>query len=136
MKGLVFRFVCAAVFAVLAYLAISLKLTPRIVITIIIGLPSFVLMVLSRRQLGKSFTVMPEAKALVTTGLYSKIQHPMYLTLDLFLLAIIILIGWPILLVIWGIVMVIQMLQAQREEKLLEVTFGDDYKEYVAHIWF
>ena len=79
---------------------------------------------------------MPEAKALITTGLYSKIQHPMYLTLDLFLLAIIILIGWPILLVIWGFIIIIQNIQAEREEKVLEAAFGDNYKKYVARIWF
>ncbi len=135
MRHLVFRLTCAAVLAVLAFLAISFKLTPRIIIAIVIGLPSFVLMILSRRQLGKSFSVMPEAKALVTTGLYSKIQHPMYLTLDLFLLAIIILIGWPILLIIWGLIIVMQTIQAQREEKVLEAAFGNNYKEYLDRIW-
>jgi protein-S-isoprenylcysteine O-methyltransferase Ste14 len=32
----------------------------------------------ARYQLGKSFSIKPEAHALVTTGLYSKIRNPIY----------------------------------------------------------
>ena len=38
---------------------------------------------LARTQLGKSFSVTPKAKELVTHGLYSRLRHPMYLFLDL-----------------------------------------------------
>ena len=33
----------------------------------------------ARLQLGTSFAVLPKAKALVTTGLYSKFRNPVYL---------------------------------------------------------
>ena len=32
----------------------------------------------ARLQLGESFSVRPEARHLVTTGIYSKIRHPVY----------------------------------------------------------
>jgi protein-S-isoprenylcysteine O-methyltransferase Ste14 len=32
----------------------------------------------ARRQLGASFSVRPDARHLVTTGIYSKIRHPVY----------------------------------------------------------
>jgi protein-S-isoprenylcysteine O-methyltransferase Ste14 len=44
---------------------------------------SFALVVLGRVQLGKSFAVTPNAKDLVTHGLYSRLQHPMYVFVDL-----------------------------------------------------
>jgi protein-S-isoprenylcysteine O-methyltransferase Ste14 len=42
-------------------------------------IPSFVLLLIAFYQLGNSFDVTPQAKELVTKGLYSKIRHPMYL---------------------------------------------------------
>ena len=39
---------------------------------------SFALVLLARAQLVKSFAVTPQAKDLVTHGLYSRLQHPMY----------------------------------------------------------
>ena len=72
---------------------------------------------MTRRQVRTSFSVMPEAKALVTTGIYSRIQHLIYLFLDLKLLGLIIAFDWPVLLLVWGIIVVIQALQARREEK-------------------
>ena len=34
--------------------------------------------ILARRTLGQSFSVAPKARALVTTGIYSKIRNPIY----------------------------------------------------------
>lgn len=129
------RLVGAAVVAALAFAATAIDETPRIALSIAIGMPSFVLMIISRRQLGKSFSVMPEARALVTTGLYSRIQHPMYVFLDLFLVSVIVALGWPILLWAWGIVLVVQTLQARREEKVLAAAFGADYEVYGSRSW-
>jgi protein-S-isoprenylcysteine O-methyltransferase Ste14 len=39
----------------------------------------FALWLTARIQLGKSFSVRARARALVTTGLYSKFRHPIYL---------------------------------------------------------
>jgi protein-S-isoprenylcysteine O-methyltransferase Ste14 len=135
MKRLTLRLAAAAIGAALASIAVSLSQGPRLAIGAAIGIPSFVLTIISRRQLGKSFSVMPEARALVTTGLYSRIQHPMYLFLDLFVLALILATGWPIFLIVWGILVVVQALQARREEKVLSAAFGDQYKSYEACTW-
>lgn len=118
-----------------ALLATSMDQSSRLAVGIIVGLPSFVLMTISRRQLGKSFSVMPEARALVTTGLYSRIQHPMYVFLDLFLVSLIVALGWPVLLFGWAIVVVLQILQGRREEKVLAVSFGSDYETYRSQTW-
>jgi protein-S-isoprenylcysteine O-methyltransferase Ste14 len=136
MKKAIFRLVGAAIVGLLALGATSMDRDPRLAIGIVVGLPSFVLMIISRRQLGKAFSMMPEARALVTTGLYSRIQHPMYLFLDLFLVALIIVLNGPFLFLVWGIIVVVQALQTRREEKVLAATFGTDYNSYEAHTWF
>jgi protein-S-isoprenylcysteine O-methyltransferase Ste14 len=47
-----------------------------------VAVVSFALLVLARLQLGMSFTVTPRANDLVTHGLYSRLQHPMYMFAD------------------------------------------------------
>jgi protein-S-isoprenylcysteine O-methyltransferase Ste14 len=136
MEKTTIRLVGAAVIAALTLAATSMGETPRIVLSIVIGLPSFVLMNISRSQLGKSFSIMPEARALVTTGLYSRMQHPMYVFLDLFLVSAIIGLDWPILLWAWAIVVVVQTVQGRREEKVLAAAFGADYEAYNRRTWF
>ena len=44
---------------------------------LIIAVPSMILLFIARFQLGRSFAVTPQAKVLVTHGLYSKIRNPM-----------------------------------------------------------
>jgi len=126
----------AFIVAILALAATSLNFGPRLAIAILIGLPSFISMIISRRQLGESFSVMPEARTLVTTGLYSKIQHPMYLFLDLFIIALIILLDWPVIILLWLILVIFQTLQSLREEKVLAAAFGTEYDKYRNQTWF
>jgi len=57
----------------------SLPWTPSRIAGVVIGLPSVVLLVLARIELGGSFSVRPRAQTLVTCGLYSRIRNPIYL---------------------------------------------------------
>src|SRR5665213_3469936 len=50
---------------------------PRIV-GFAIAVPSFLLLVLARIQLGRAFSVQAKASVLVTSGLYSRIRNPIY----------------------------------------------------------
>jgi len=129
------RLVGAAAVAALVLAASSLNQIQRLVLSLAFGLPSLVLLIVSRRQLGTSFSVMPEARKLVTSGLYSKIEHPMYVFLDLFLAAVILALGLPYLLFIWAILVTMQMLQARREEKVLTVAFGSADRAYRSQTW-
>lgn len=135
MKKAIIRLIGAAIVAALAVVATSFSQGTRIAISLIVGLPSLVLLIISRRQLGSSFATTPQAKALVTTGLYVRIQHPMYLFLDLFLAWFIVILSEPILLLAWGILVVVQVIQAHREEKVLSAAFGAAYETYKNHTW-
>jgi protein-S-isoprenylcysteine O-methyltransferase Ste14 len=133
-KGIV-RIVGAVFVGLLAFAGTSMDSSIRLAIGVVIGLPSFALIIVGRLHLGKSFAVMPEAKALVTTGLYSKIQHPLYFFLDMFLAALIVVLGLPILLLAWGILVVVHLLQCRREERVLAKAFGDEYEAYRKRTW-
>jgi protein-S-isoprenylcysteine O-methyltransferase Ste14 len=76
-------------------------------------------------QLGRSFSVMPEARTLVTAGLYSRIRHPLYMaeavaTLGVFLqyrsLGAALLVAAQFAVQLW---------RMHEEEKVLEAQFPD-----------
>ena len=93
---------------------------------VLIGLP---LLVLSRLQLGRAFSVGPRATTLVTRGLYSKIPHPMYAFLDLALLGVIVAVRQEWLVAAWLGLLAVQAWQSRREARVLEHAFGDAYRK-------
>jgi protein-S-isoprenylcysteine O-methyltransferase Ste14 len=110
------------------------------------GMPSYVALSLSavcailwlvaRWQLGSAFSVTPEARRLVTRGLYSKIRHPIYVFGTLaFLFVVLALQGW-FALIIWVVVIQIQVRRARREERVLAEAFGAEYTTYRSKTWF
>jgi protein-S-isoprenylcysteine O-methyltransferase Ste14 len=91
---------------------------------------------LARWQLGESFSVDPEARKLVTGGLYSRIRHPVYLFGDLaYFGALLALQVWTALL-IWLAVVLVDIRRAGREERLLAEAFGPEYQAYRSRTWF
>jgi protein-S-isoprenylcysteine O-methyltransferase Ste14 len=95
-----------------------------------------VLWFVARWQLGDAFSVAPEARQLVTRGLYSKIRHPIYVFGTLaFLFVVLALQGWSAL-IIWVVVILIQIGRARREEHVLAKMFGADYTAYRSRTWF
>jgi protein-S-isoprenylcysteine O-methyltransferase Ste14 len=92
--------------------------------------------VLARYQLGKSFSISPEAHALVTTGLYSKIRNPIYVFGSIMLLGLILVMRRPYLLIALILLVLVQIFRARREASVLEAAFGDEYREYRRKTWF
>lgn len=90
----------------------------------------------ARRQLGASFSVRPDARKLVTSGLYSKFRHPVYVFGGLaWFGALLVLLGWRAIF-IWVIVAVIEVIRARREERVLLEAFGSEYEAYRRATWF
>jgi len=71
----------------------------------------YVLFIVARLQLGSSFSVSPQAKGLVTHGLYSKIRNPIGMLL-------------------------MQVIRSRREAKVLTERFGQAYLDYRHQTWF
>ena len=91
---------------------------------------------LARTQLGKSFSVTPKAKELVTHGLYSRLQHPMYLFLDLTICGIALAVHQWYVLLLLVILLPLQIRNSYKEHRLLREKFGEQFETYRRATWF
>ena len=91
---------------------------------------------IARWQLGDAFTVTPQARHLVTRGLYSKVRPPVDVYGPLsFLFVVLAIRGWAAI-IIWVIVILIQVVRVRREERVLAEAFGAQYTGYRSRTWF
>jgi protein-S-isoprenylcysteine O-methyltransferase Ste14 len=105
-------------------------------IGLLLGVIGLAGVIFSRYTLGRSFSIVPKATALVTSGIYSRIRNPIYVS-GMFFLAGAALILWRVQLLIVLLVLIpIQIIRARREAAVLEAKFGDAYREYRKHTWF
>ncbi len=110
--------------------------TPLLYVGLSISIAAAMLSGLARWQLGDSFSVNAEARRLVTSGLYSRIRHPVYLFGDLaYLGALVALQVWWVL-PIWLAMALVDMRRARREDSVLAEAFGSEYAAYRARTWF
>ncbi|MGC1952289.1 MAG: methyltransferase, partial [Gammaproteobacteria bacterium] len=97
---------------------------------------SVLLWVVARRQLGDAFSAMPEARHLVTHGLYARIRHPIYVFGCLaYFGSLLALQVWPILIA-WLALTPIEVVRARREDRVLAEAFGSAYVAYRGKTWF
>ena len=95
----------------------------------IIGL---VIVVLGFKGLGKSLTANPvpiKGGKLITTGIYSRVRHPIYLGLILATFGIALTNGSIIKFGFWVLLVSLLILKMKFEENLLVATYPD-YKQY------
>jgi protein-S-isoprenylcysteine O-methyltransferase Ste14 len=101
-----------------------------------IAVPAAVLLFTARWQLGRSFSVTPQARELVTWGLYSKIRNPIYVFSALLLLGVLIALQYRYALLLLLVLIPIQIFRAHQEARVLEDKFGDEYRKYQQGTWF
>jgi len=90
----------------------------------------------ARYQLGKSFSLTPQARQLVTRGVYSKIRNPIYVFGAIAIAGLVLVLHRPILWLLLLALVVMQTLRVRREAQVLEAAFGDAYREYRRNTWF
>ena len=74
-------------------------------------------------QLGRSFSVIPEARLLVTSGIYSRIRHPLYLAEAVATLGVLLQYRSVEAALLVGAQFAVQFWRMQEEEKVLEAEF-------------
>lgn len=75
-----------------------------------------------------------EIEKLLTTGVFSRVRHPMYSSLVLIVLGIAIASGVLIALIPAIVIAVLNLLTAFKEEEFLIEKFGDEYREYMKRV--
>lgn len=112
------------------------KWSTRQIVGMGIAAPAFCLWALARLQLGRSFAVSAQAKQLVTHGLYSKIQNPVYVFSAIFFAGLFVYFGQPLLFLFFLVLIPLQWARIRNERRVLEEKFGDAYREYRKRTWF
>ena len=102
----------------------------------IVAVFGYILFIVARLQLGASFSVSPRAKELVTYGLYSRIRNPIYLFVGVMWVGLIVALQLNWLFVPFLALLVMQLIRARREAKVLQDRFGQAYLDYRAQTWF
>ena len=116
--------------------AMQLPWTPPHIAGAAIAVPSFLLLVLARLQLGGAFSVQAKATTLVTTGLYARIRNPIYVFGCLMITGIIIWLEKPWFLLCFVILIPMQVIRSRKEARMLEEKFGAAYQDYKLKTWF
>ena len=80
-------------------------------------------------QLGRSLSIMPEARRLVTEGLYARIRHPLYLGEAIATIGVLLLYRIPAAFALVAIQFCLQLWRMREEEKVLAAAFPE-YAEY------
>jgi protein-S-isoprenylcysteine O-methyltransferase Ste14 len=102
----------------------------------IVAVAGYVLLITARLQLGSSFSVTPQAKKLVTHGLYSRIRNPIYVFVGVMWLGLIVALHLYWMFVPFLLLLLMQLIRAGRETKVLQERFGQAYFDYRAQTWF
>ena len=120
------------------FLATSLVLLPRAQLSPIWLALSSALVIIGTslsfavlRWLGKSFSIMAEARRMVTNGPYALVRHPLYVCEEIALIGILIQVISPAALIIAITHGLLQFQRILNEEKLLRATFPE-YEGYAA----
>ncbi len=102
----------------------------------VLALAGYSLFVTARLQLGKSFSVTPQAKELVTLGLYSRIRNPIYVFVDVMIFGAILALHLYGLFALFPLLVAMHVIRARREGKVLQEKFGQTYLDYRDETWF
>jgi protein-S-isoprenylcysteine O-methyltransferase Ste14 len=106
------------------------------ILGLVLALSGLAGVIISRFTLGRSFSVTARATALVTTGIYSRIRNPIYVSGIASVTGIFLMLRQRYLWIALLIIVPLQIVRARREARVLESRFGDDYREYRRRTWF
>jgi protein-S-isoprenylcysteine O-methyltransferase Ste14 len=110
--------------------------TPVRLLGFLLFLIGLLFVTIARIQLGRSFSITPQARQLVTHGLYSRLRNPVYYFGHLAIFGLILFFNRPWFLLVFVLLIPLQLFRARAESRVLEARFGDQYRQYKSQTWF
>lgn len=121
-----------------AFLSLSLTLLPKAELGPVLSIISTALIIVGAissfvvlRWLGKSFSILAEARRLVTAGPYKLVRHPLYLCEGIALIGIALQVFSPLAVAITFFILSMQFRRMHNEEEVLLSVFPE-YQDYAA----
>jgi protein-S-isoprenylcysteine O-methyltransferase Ste14 len=134
-SGFRYLAVPAALFVAVFVLTRGLPWTPMRIAGVALMIPGFVLWGIAHVQLGDSFAIRAEARQLVTRGIYSRFRNPIYLFGGIGIAGLVLAFDRPLWLLAFLVLIPMQIVRSQREARVLEEKFGDEYRQYARKTW-
>ena len=122
--------------AFLAFIMFRARWGMRTWIGVAVTATGFVLWIIARLQLGDAFSLKAKAEILVTTGLYSKFRHPIYLFGFVAYCGVMLIWGRWIPFLCLLLIYSVEVARVRKEERILAQTFGQEYCRYRENTWF
>lgn len=107
------------------------------IVGLVLGLAGLLTALMSYRALGRNFRVYAAPRrsgTLVTSGIYSRVRHPMYTGVILMFLGYLLFFGSIISVPLWVAFSVLYILKSVKEERILAERFPD-YDDYCRRTW-
>jgi protein-S-isoprenylcysteine O-methyltransferase Ste14 len=102
---------------------------PREVLAACVTFVGDVLTLLTLRKLGRSFSIAPQARALVTDGPYKLVRHPLYVVEEIAAIGVVMQAVWWAALPFLGLHVAVQIRRMLFEERVLRQAFPQ-YEAY------
>lgn len=109
------------------------KTLPNLASTVCV-LTGMAMMLVTIRHLGKSFSLVPQARSVVQTGPYRWIKHPLYLAEEIAILGVVLKVLSPLTLTLFVLHIGVQVCRIYYEEDLLRRNCPE-YASYEASRW-
>ncbi len=97
-------------------------------------LTGLIMMLVTVRHLGRSFSLVPQARSVVQTGPYRWIKHPLYLSEEIAIVGVVLRCLTPVTVIVLVLHVGIQVCRILYEEELLQRTCPE-YSGYEASRW-
>ena len=97
---------------------------------------SLILLTCARLQLGECYSLEPKAKVLITSGIYSRIRHPIYFFSSCMLVGLAFCTRTKWIACLLFILIPVQICRAKLEDNVLRLAFGAKYSAYKRSTWF
>ncbi len=121
-----------------AFFAVTVVWLPRVelgftwsLVSLLLILTGIVFSTYTMLFLGRSFSIMPQARELVTSGPYAVVRHPLYLGEGLAIAGTMLQYFSPLALVIVGLQCAFQIQRMKYEESVLQGQYPE-YRDYMA----